>query len=1392
MWGQCGRGYLRAGCCAIALYASLTQAQGQRYNFRVFAESQGLTDLGINTLLQDRTGFVWAGTNNGLFRFDGRRFLRFGTAAGLPAHAVSSLFETRDGSLWVATEAGLSRRYEDRFISVDSAGAAPERGPETIAEDPVHHGIYLATSRGLLRILSSGGREWVPGTVGKTVWSVFTDRTGVTWYAQTSGICSISPSVTRCYGPDAGAPPDSWGGLVVDHGGEVWVRSAQRLISLAPGETMFHRRDQGLPYGVSIGALSLDASGNLLVPTGVGLALRSAGSRGKQAWTVMGADAGLVVPTVPWAMADREGLIWIAMRGGGIACWTGAGEWQNWTTHQGLKSDEIWAITRDRNGNLLAGTTYGVSILDHCRFRNVIEIRHQLVRDRVAAILPDGGNSLWIGTSPRGLFHYDKTTGGLRHFEERDGIAPETVYSLAASPDGSIWAGALKGLYRGIRGRNGWVFHKENTGAGHEAEYFNQVLVDRKGRLWAAGSEGLAMWESGVWTRIAAGGSPIGRLGGRLGEAPDGAIWFAGRSSSGLDRITPDGNSWRVESVSEPNEFGPQVTYFLGFDREGNLWRGTGLGVYALVRGHWIHYIRDDGLVWDDTNANAFFADADNSIWIGTTRGLSHHQPVTSGVPVSAPAEIVRVTSGTRIVDRPTEFRQPEGEGSISIEFAALTFRRPKAIRFRYRLVGIDATWIHTSDWGARYASIPPGKYTFEVESGAWDGGWFGQPARMSVAVVGLWWRSPWLAISLTAFGLTAILMFWRYREHKHRLRQRDLAVAVKQRTDELQIERTRERDSNAILEMIVANQPVGAVLDAIGNLICNQGGAEMCCVILGRGDTQTVAADSALPRAWRTALANPSVIPFEVWRSSLVSGFTSDPIWRPLAAALGEWAPRFIVSRLIGNSASPLGVVLMFHGTAPFTPSAETFDAPVRLARIAIEHATMYENLRRQARHDPLTGLPNRLRLEECLELAIRDCDASERKLAIFYIDLDGFKEINDTLSHRAGDLYLRQIAERMRAAVRSEDIVGRIGGDEFNVIAPMIPDRGVAEQIALRLLEEIRRPVTIDGVEFSGTASLGIAIYPDDATAADDLQRKADAAMYCAKSAGKNRFECCDSAAALTGPHGMDHEIRSALAENRFRLDYQPKVNAAGQIAGIEALARLEHPTLGEILPARFIAVAEQTGLIVPVGMWVLSEVCRQIADWSRRGVPVAPVAVNVSPVQLCRDDFAATVQETLDLHEVDPGLLELEVTESVLVDKSDVARRQMQALRRVGVRFSIDDFGAGYSSFSYLHQLDVDAIQLDRSFVHSIETDASARKLVQAIIGMTERMGIRVIAEGVETETQRSLLLAAGCELMQGYFFARPQPAHRLEALLLDADRLEGGILQLNRAVELAGTS
>lgn len=1376
------------GWTILALVAGCSSAWAQRYSFRTLSEAQGLTDLGVNTILQDKKGFIWVGGNNGLFRYDGSQFLRFGTESGLPADGVSALIETQNGTLWAATESGLSRRDGDRFQIAYLGGATPGRGPEAIAEDRARGGLYVATSNGLLRIAPGGAREWVSNTRDSPVWSVFTDRAGTTWYAQTAKICSVSssaPSDNRCYGPESGVLPDTWGGLAVDGSGTIWARSADKLIALEAGGKAFRRRDSGLPYATGIGALSLDGHGGLLVPTGIGLAVPN-GNR----WTIIGRAEGLKVPTISWATADREGSIWIATRGGGVACWIGPGEWQNWTTAEGLKSDEVWAIARDHKQQLLVATTSGVSALKQGRFRSVVHIGRALSRDRVLALLVGSDDAIWIGSAPGGLFRYERTTGKLTHFTEADGIPPETVYSLAGAGAGdAIWAGGLHGVYRGARQNGRWVFHKETIGSGENAEYFDQVLMDREGRLWAAGSEGLACWRAGNWSRIVSHGAPVGRSSGSLAEAPDGAIWFAGRDSSDLLRITGDAPAWNVKGIDVSRTFGPQVTYFLGFDRLGNLWRGTGLGVDAYVGRHWVRYNEEDGVVWDDTDANAFFADSDNSVWIGTTGGLSHHLPASAAL-LANPAEIVSVRVGERVFDRSDERRFTGKEGPVTIHYSAFTYRHKKDLRFRYRLEGLDSGWTETSEAEARYSSLAPGAYRFTVESGTWNGPWSGRPATMDLIVEGPWWMSHWFAAGAAAIGLALIAFFWRTREGEHLRREGELAAAVRQRTEELERERSRERESNAILELILSNQPLDSALNAIGKLACGASGSSDFCVLLRRGEKDTVvSARGVRPSLW-PALAISGVAPFEAWRNASLAGWGGETLWRRLSDTLEGQTRNYFMTRLIGSPAAPLGLLLVFADKHGHAPAEEHLAAAARLARIAIEHATMYDDLSRQARHDPLTGLPNRLQVEECLEMAMRECNAARGKLALLYVDLDHFKEINDTLSHRAGDLYLQTVAERMKRVVREGDIVGRIGGDEFNVIVPLIADCAAAGEIATRILGEIRRAVTIEGRDIHGAASVGIALYPDDAVEADELQRRADAAMYRAKTSGKDRLVAYSDCAEYPDGRLMDQEVRAALTERRFRVVYQPKVGVAGNLLGMEALLRMDHPVHGEVSPSAFIPSAERSGLIVPLGAWVLHEVCRQLAEWQARQFRVVTVAVNVSAIQISRDDFTETVRGALAAHGVEPNLIELELTESFLMDGSEGPKRRIEELRRMGIRFSLDDFGTGYSSLSYLHRLNIDAIKLDRSFVQSIETDPGARRIVHGMIGVAEGMGLGVIGEGVETEEQRRLLVEAGCEAMQGYLFAQPLPPARMEEWLRAADVEQPDLAQLERALSLAG--
>ena len=638
---------------------------------------------------------------------------------------------------------------------------------------------------------------------------------------------------------------------------------------------------------------------------------------------------------------------------------------------------------------------------------------------------------------------------------------------------------------------------------------------------------------------------------------------------------------------------------------------------------------------------------------------------------------------------------------------------------------------------------------------------------------VGQAWRSPvfWVA----CFGLLVVVgAVLRIREVRHARREAALRLAVRRQTHELERERLRERERNRILEMLLSNEPLGTVLDALLRMIRVHAPAAACAVLLKpTADACRVAAAVEFPRDWLAALRASYAVPFEVWRKPLRhEDIARSPAWKPFLRQLnGAAPPGAILSWPIGNADAPLGALLLCYDEwdGPGVHDSDAAEVGERLARLAIEHGRLYDDLHFQAHHDSLTALPNRILFEERLERSLREAGVLGQRLAVLFVDLDRFKQINDTLSHRVGDLFLCEVAARMHSTLRPADTLARIGGDEFVAVIPDVRDSAEAAEIAARLLDAIRLPFNLDGNHISAGASIGIALYPDDGTDADQLQRAADAAMYCAKDLGRNRFQTFSTRNDRLDRARMEEELREALRHNYFVVHYQPKVTRDGRISGFEALVRMEHPVHGQIQPGSFIPSSEASGLIVPIGAWVLDEVCRQAADWQARGLNPVPIAVNVSAVQMVRPDFAASVEHCLARHAVPPRMIELELTETLMLTGAEEAQRQMRALRALGIRLSIDDFGAGYSSLSYLHRLPVDSIKLDKSFVQSIETDPMGRRLVQAMVGVAQGLGLNVVAEGVETEAQREVLLAAGCSVMQGFLFARPQPAIQAEQLL-----------------------
>jgi len=426
---------------------------------------------------------------------------------------------------------------------------------------------------------------------------------------------------------------------------------------------------------------------------------------------------------------------------------------------------------------------------------------------------------------------------------------------------------------------------------------------------------------------------------------------------------------------------------------------------------------------------------------------------------------------------------------------------------------------------------------------------------------------------------------------------------------------------------------------------------------------------------------------------------------------------------------------------------------------------------IRHLAEHDALTSLPNRVLLNDRLGDAIVKAQRAYQKIALLVLDLDRFKNINDSLGHQVGDQLLQSVAERILRVVHVGDTVSRPGGDEFMLLLSEITSADDAARVAERLLAVLAQPYLIDGHELVVTASIGISIYPDDGTDMQTLIRSADTAMYHSKESGRDayHFFTPEMNVRVFERMSLEHSLRHALEHQEFLLHYQPQIDIdSRRIIGMEALVRWQHSLEGLVPPAKFIPVAEDCGLILALGAWVLKEACRQNRAWQEKGLPALPVAVNISALQFRQKLFAETVDQALAASGLSPDCLELELTESVMMHAAERNIELLQAIRHVGVKVSIDDFGTGYSSLSYLKRLPIDKLKIDQAFVRDIATDADDAAIIGAIIGLARNMKLKVIAEGVENQAQLDFLRRSGCTEIQGYFFSRPLPPDEFETL------------------------
>ena len=594
-------------------------------------------------------------------------------------------------------------------------------------------------------------------------------------------------------------------------------------------------------------------------------------------------------------------------------------------------------------------------------------------------------------------------------------------------------------------------------------------------------------------------------------------------------------------------------------------------------------------------------------------------------------------------------------------------------------------------------------------------------------------------------------------------------------------------RDGQAqILEMIAMGAPLEDVLDRLVRLIESQLTGIFASILLVDRDGARLrhGAAPSLPEAYVKAVDGVRIGPkagscgTAAYRREpvMVADVMTDPLWadfKGLAAAHGLrscWS-----TPILSNRGEVRGVFAMYSKEVrePSPVEMRLVDVTTRMAGIAIERKLAEDRIQFMANHDALTGLPNRTLLDDRLSQALFYAQRYERWVTVAFVDLDNFKDINDSLGHNAGDELLKAVAKRMVACLRATDTVVRLGGDEFVILLFDQPKNANVVSASLQKIQAaIAEPVQVDGHTLRVTGSFGVANYPDDGTDADALLANADAAMYRAKEIGGDNFQFYtpELNARVHEKFLLQEELRNALARSEFVLHYQPQVDLrTGRVFAVEALIRWNHPTQGMLSPINFIPMAEETGLITPIGDWVLHEACRQNKAWQDAGLPPMTVCVNVSARQFKDKSLVGRVVSALHDSGLEAKYLELELTESVIMLDVEQAVAMMSALQGLGVHLSIDDFGTGYSSLSALKNFPVVRLKIDKSFINDLATNDNDKAVASAVISLAKKLNLRVIAEGVETDEQLAFLRENNCDEMQGYHFSRPIGARELEAFL-----------------------
>jgi diguanylate cyclase (GGDEF)-like protein len=749
----------------------------QRQLFHQYGSSDGLTNLNVRCLLQDPAGYIWVGTDNGLFRYDGGNFRGYGHPDGLPNTEITSLTESPAGALWVGTNDGVAVLSGDHFQALDigEQGATRRIGFDSSGN------VYLEQDAGIVRgMRADSGAYRFRLVVSGMVSGLFVNG-GDVWFGKDDILWRLNGTSTERLSGSLGLPKDRWGDAAQDSLGNKWVRSRTRLYELPHGQSRFVDRSDGIPHSVEA-FIYVDRHGRVFVPTVSGIFVLAGKGR-----TVIDALHGMPADPSGPMLIDREELLWMGTDGGGLIRRLGHGEWLAWTENDGLLRNSVWAIQSDHSGNVWVGTNGGLTILDRDgKLSHSFSHRNGLASDRVLSIAQAPTGDFYVGTDVAGISQFSSKGVWLHTYRTESGYLAERVSSMAFDHEHRLWAVGIGGCYRSRAPveKGKLSFDRMIIPGIPLHTFFRDVVVDGSGTTWIASSRGLAAFDGSSWRVFTV---QDGLKSSDLGVVAlvQGAVWIAYRDALGMARIQGPGT--HLTNMSVQNGLHSDQIYAITPDLKGRIWVSTDMGLGVLDAGKWKHYGSEDGLIWNDTDSLALNVDSENNVWIGTSAGLSKFaQPE---FPIEAQPPPVVLTS----VVGPSKQWQPSDDPtldysarSLSIQYAALAYESVASIRFRYRLAGFDQNWTETNERAVHFAALPPGHYTFEVTAVGPNGLLSPIPARFSFSIHPPWWQAWWFVSSLTLSALLIGSLLFRLRIRVLEAQKKALEKQVADRTAEL------------------------------------------------------------------------------------------------------------------------------------------------------------------------------------------------------------------------------------------------------------------------------------------------------------------------------------------------------------------------------------------------------------------------------------------------------------------------------------------------------------------------------------------------------------------------------------------------------------------------------